>query len=100
MDTLLIIIGIVLLIAGLAGSIVPVLPGPPLSFLALVMLHFTSRHPFTTDFLVFWGIATVTITVLDYWVPVYGTRKFGGTKRGATGSALGLLIGIIFMGSF
>lgn len=100
MDTLLIIIGIVLLIAGLAGSVLPVLPGPPLSFLALVILHLTSRHPFSTERLVFWGIAAVAITILDYWVPVYGTRKFGGTKRGATGSAIGLIIGILFLGPF
>lgn len=98
MDTLLITLGIVLLLAGLAGAVLPVLPGPPLSFLALVVLHFTSRQPFTTDFLIFWGIVAVVVTVLDYWVPVYGTKKFGGTKRGATGSAIGLVIGIAFIG--
>ena len=98
MDILLIVTGIVFLIAGLAGSILPVLPGPPFSFLALVVLHFTERHPFTCDFLVFWGIVTIFITVLDYWVPVYGTQKFGGTKRGAAGSAIGLVIGIMSMG--
>lgn len=100
MDYILIVTGIVLLIAGLAGSVLPVLPGPPLSYLALVVLHFTERHPFTIDFLVFWGFVTIIITVLDYWVPVYGTRKFGGTKRGAVGSAIGLIIGILTMGPF
>lgn len=100
MDTILIITGVVLLIAGLAGAVLPVLPGPPLSFLALVVLHFTTRQPFTTDFLVFWGIVAAVVTVLDYWVPVYGTKKFGGSKRGATGSAVGLVIGILFMGPF
>lgn len=81
MDTILIITGVVLLIAGLAGAVLPVLPGPPLSFLALVVLHFTTRQPFTTDFLVFWGIVAAVVTVLDYWVPVYGTKKFGGSKE-------------------
>jgi len=100
MDTLLIITGIILLIAGLAGALLPVLPGPPLSYLALVALHFTSREPFTTDFLLLWGVAAATVTVLDYWVPVYGTKKFGGTRRGATGSAIGLVIGLLFMGPF
>ncbi len=99
MDTLLIITGIILLIAGLAGSVLPIIPGPPLSYLALLALHFTSYKAFTTDFLVVMGIVVVILTVLDYMVPAWGATKFGGTKYGAWGSTIGLIIGL-FMGPF
>ena len=43
MDIFLIILGSICLLVGLAGCIVPMLPGPPVSYLALVFLHFTDK---------------------------------------------------------
>jgi len=96
MDTFLIIIGVVLLILGIAGSFIPVLPGPPLSFLSLLLLQFTSHHPFSERFLVIWAVVTAGIVVLDYVVPVYGTKFFGGTKKGQWGAMIGVFAGIFF----
>ncbi len=96
MDTLLIIFGILLLLAGLAGCIVPMLPGPPLAYLSLVLLQLTTKAPFDTDFLVLWAVITLAVTVLDYWVPIYGTKKLGGSRMGVRGAAIGLLIGLFF----
>jgi uncharacterized protein len=100
MDLLLISVGALLLLAGLIGCLVPFIPGPPLSFLAILLLQFSSRAPFTEDYLVMWGAITVAVTVLDYYVPVYGTKKLGGTKTGVRGAAIGLIIGLFFYPPF
>lgn len=96
MDTLLIILGILLLIVGLAGCILPMLPGPPLAYGALILLQFTSKAPFEAKFLIFWAAITIVVTLLDYWVPIYGTKKLGGTKQGVWGATIGLLAGLFF----
>ncbi len=96
MDVLLIVIGVILLLLGIVGSFVPMLPGPPLSYLSLLLLQFTSYHPFTTRFLVIWAVVTIAIVVLDYVVPAYGTRVFGGTKKGQWGAVIGVFAGIFF----
>lgn len=100
MDFLLITIAIVLLLAGLIGCIIPFLPGPPLSYVAILLLQFSSRSPFTEDFLVMWALITIAVTLVDYWVPVYGTKRLGGTKSGIRGAAAGLLIGLFFFPPF
>ncbi|NQV01609.1 MAG: DUF456 domain-containing protein [Bacteroidia bacterium] len=97
MDTILIIIGVIFLILGIIGSFVPVLPGPPLSYLSLLLLQFTSYHPFSARFLVIWAIVTAAIVVLDYVVPAYGTKVFGGTKKGQWGALIGVFAGIFFL---
>lgn len=99
MDIVLIIIGAVLMLVGLAGCIVPVIPGPPISYVGLLMLHFTEKYELSTsneNFLMIWFFIVALVTVLDYVVPIYGTKKFGGTKKGVWGSTIGLLIGLVF----
>ncbi len=96
MDVLLIVIGVILLVLGIVGSFVPMLPGPPLSYLSLLLLQFTSYHPFTARFLVIWAVVTAAIVVVDYVVPAYGTRVFGGTKKGQWGAVIGVFAGIFF----
>ncbi|NLX71895.1 MAG: DUF456 domain-containing protein [Bacteroidales bacterium] len=97
MDVLLLIVGIILLIAGLVGCIVPMIPGPPLGFLALLALHFTKWGDFSAGFL--WGAAAAAliVTLLDYLVPVWGTKRFGGSKAGVWGASIGLVVGM-FLG--
>lgn len=94
MDVLWLVMGVILMLVGLAGCILPFLPGPPLCFLALLIQQLQSTPPYTTEFLLIWGGIAVVITVLDYVVPLYGTRRFGGTKYGMWGCAIGLLAGI------
>lgn len=95
MDYLLIGFGILFILGGIAGAILPVLPGPPLSYVGLLLLHFTSKYQFTTKFLVIWGIVTVVVYLLDYIIPAWGTKKFGGSKRGVWGSIIGLVVGLV-----
>ena len=94
MVTALLIVGLILMIGGIAGCILPLLPGPPLCFLALLIQQLNGAPPFTTNFLLIWGSITIVVTVLDYVIPVYGTKKFGGSKYGIWGCTLGLLVGL------
>lgn len=95
MEIFLTIIAILLAVAGLAGCILPGLPGPPLNYVALLILQW-QYHLFTIPFLIGWGVVTVLMVVLDYYAPVWISRKLGATKAGITGSWIGLLAGIIF----
>lgn len=100
MDILLIVLGIVFMLVGIAGCVLPILPGPPISFLGLLFLHFTARTDIPEDTLWTLGLITVAVTVLDYIVPIYGTKRFGGTKKGVWGSTIGLIIGMFFFPPF
>ncbi len=100
MDYVLIGFGILFMLLGIAGGILPVLPGPPLSYLGLLFLHFTDKYHFSSKFLIIWAIVTVVVYALDYVVPIWGTKKFGGSKRGVWGSVIGLIIGLFFFPPF
>lgn len=96
-DIILIILGILCLLVGLAGCILPALPGPPLSYAALLLLHFTDKVQFSTTQLVVWLIVVVLIQVLDYFVPMLGSKYTGGTRWGTRGCMAGTLVGLFFM---
>ena len=97
MDIFLIILGAICLLLGLIGCVLPVLPGVPLAYLGLLFLHWTDRVQFSWQFLVILGVITVVIQVLDYLIPAWGTKKFGGSKWGVWGSTIGLIVGM-FLG--
>ncbi len=100
MDYVLIALGIIFMISGILGCVLPIIPGPPLSYIGLLFLHFTEKYQFSTRFLIIWAIITVVVYVLDYVIPVWGTKKFGGSKRGVWGSVIGLVIGLFFFPPF
>ncbi len=97
MDIFLIILGAICLLLGLIGCVAPVIPGVPLSYVGLLLLHFTDRVQFSWQFLTVWAVIVIVIQVLDYFIPAWGTKKFGGSKYGVWGSTIGLLLGF-FMG--
>jgi Uncharacterized protein conserved in bacteria len=96
-DYILLILGIIFIIIGIIGCLVPVLPGPPINFLGLLFLHLSKFGQFTTPTLIILGSVAVIVTVLDYIVPVWGTKKFGGSKYGTKGAVVGLIVGF-FLG--
>ncbi len=96
LDYLWLVLGILLILIGLVGCVVPVLPGPPLSFLGLLFLQFSRFGDFSVTFLIGMALLAAAVTVLDYIVPVWGTKKTGGSKAGVWGAALGMLVGIFF----
>ncbi|NDV58377.1 DUF456 domain-containing protein [Bacteroides sp. 519] len=95
MDIVLIILGAICLLAGLAGCLLPILPGPPLAYIGMVLLHFTDKVQFTTTQLIIWLILVIVIQVADNFIPMLGTKKFGGTKWGIWGCLAGTLLGVI-----
>lgn len=97
MDLFLIITAGVLLLVGFLGSVLPVLPGIPLSYGGILLLHFTDKYQFDNQFLIIWAVIVIVIQILDYYIPIWGTKKFGGSKSGVRGSVAGLLIGM-FLG--
>ena len=96
MDYLLLSLGIILIILGLLGCILPVIPGPPLSFAGILLGHFTRWGQIKTEWLVLMVIAAAVATALDYILPIWATKKFGGSKRGVWGATIGLVVGIFF----
>ena len=98
MTIALISVGLVFALAGLAGCIIPVIPGPLLSFLALIILSFAKHwEPFSPTFLVIMAGLTLLVSLLDYVAPVFGAKKYGGSKSGVWFSALGMFLGIFFL---
>ena len=96
MDYVLIAIGIIFIISGILGCVLPIMPGPPLSYAGLLLLHFTEKYSFSNNFLIMWAVITVAVYSIDYMIPIWGTKKFGGSKRGVWGSIIGLVIGLFF----
>lgn len=96
MDIILILLGFLLMLAGILGSILPALPGPPLSWLGLLLLYLTSIVPDNWWMLGITGAIALLVAILDYIIPAAGTRRFGGSKKGMIGTSIGLLISIIF----
>lgn len=98
MDYLLVVLAIVAIIVGLIGDVLPVIPGPAVTYLSLLLLHWSDRFDFRSyEFLMIVFLICAAITVLDYVVPVWGTKKFGGTKQGTRGSMIGLLVSVIVL---
>jgi len=96
MDNLWVILGGILMLVGLAGSILPFLPGPPLSYIGLILQQLREAPPFSSKFLWIWAGVTLAVVIIDYVIPIYGTKKFGGTKYGVWGCTIGLIIGLFF----
>jgi len=97
LDITLLTLGGILIIAGTVGCILPIIPGPPLSYAGLLLLQFSSRHPFTSTFLIIYAALTVLVLILDYVIPIYGTKKLQGSKYGIWGSTIGMILGLIFL---
>ncbi len=84
------------MLIGLAGAILPIIPGPIISFLGLLSLYFLSDQPFTDKFMVTWVTLAIVVTAVDQVVPIFGTKKMGGSRYGVNGSIVGLILGIFF----
>lgn len=93
-DYILVISGVVLIIAGMAGCFLPVLPGPPLSFIAIVLLHLSKFGQFGDMTLILLGSLAVITTIIDFAIPAWGTKKFGGSQYGVRGTAIGIIAGL------
>lgn len=96
MDTTLGVIAIICGVVGLLGAVLPVLPGTVISYVGMLCISFSSYSELSTLTLATWGIVAVAVVVMDYVLPGYFSKKFGGTKAGVTGATIGTIAGIFF----
>ena len=97
MDMIFIILSLLCLFAGLLGCVLPALPGPPTSYIGLLLLHFTDKVQFTTTQLLVWlGIVGI-IQILDYFIPMLGAKYSDGSKWGSWGAFIGSILGVFFL---
>lgn len=94
MDVVFLVLGIVCLLVGIIGCIVPALPGPPLSYIGLLLLEGTKYADYSLTLLIVLAVLVIVVTIVDNLVPIYMTKKFGGSKWGIWGATIGLLIGL------
>lgn len=92
MDYVLILLGFVCILTGVIGSVVPALPGPPISWVGLLLVGLSPWVENSTALIVITGVLAVIITVLDYIIPSLATKHFGGSKYGIWGCNIGLFI--------
>ncbi|NNC49898.1 MAG: DUF456 domain-containing protein [Flaviramulus sp.] len=95
MDIILFIIAALLMLLGIIGSFLPIIPGPLTSWVGLLIVHVSEAVPMNKSFLVITFIIALLIWVLDYIIPALGTKRFGGTKYGMIGTSIGLIVGLI-----
>lgn len=95
MDIFLLIIGLLLVLLGIIGSFLPVLPGPLTGWFGLLVLHITSVVPMNWTFLGITLAVAILIWILDYIIPAIGTKRFGGSKYGVYGTTIGLIVGLL-----
>ena len=107
MDITLSLLAFALSILGIIGCIVPALPGVVLSYAGLLCAYFTSYSQMSASALWLWLGVTVAVSVADYFLPAWMTRRFGGSRAGAIGATVGVFAGFflfppvgIFLGPF
>lgn len=94
MDIVLLLVGFCCMVLGIIGSFAPVLPGPGLSWLGILLLYCTNAVPMNYWILGATLVVTIVISILDYTIPAQGTKRFGGSSYGIWGTNIGLVIGI------
>lgn len=96
MDIILLILGIIFLIGGFIGCIAPGLPGPPISYIALLLLEWSKYADYSWTVLLVLAGVVLLVTIMDNVFPIYMTKRFGGSKGGVWGSTIGLIVGFFF----
>ena len=97
MEYLIFLLAVICIIIGMVGDVVPGLPGVPISYAAMLLLHFFTGITYSNETLIIYGVLCAVITIVDYFVPIWGTKKFGGTKAGVRGSTIGLVVGVVVL---
>lgn len=100
MEVALAVVGVLTLVLGVIGCFVPVLPGPPLAYVSLLMLQLGPEKPFSLKFMLITGAIVLAVTVLDYIAPALGTKKWGGSRFGMLGALIGIVLGLFVFPPF
>lgn len=97
MDILLLILATGCMALGIAGALLPVLPGPLLSYAGIFLLHLSKFAFFSKNFLIAYGVVALLIFLLDMWIPVGATKAFGSSRYGVWGAGIGVVLGIFLL---
>lgn len=87
-------LSIVLLILGILGTFLPVLPGLVLSLAGLLIYKYGTDSDLSMLYIWAFVILTLASAVLNYIIPAKTNRKYGGTRWGSIGSVVGTIVGI------
>ena len=92
------ILALVCGVVGILGSVLPMLAGPPISWVGILLVYISGTKggadPLTVKALVAWLIVTLIVTVMDYVLPAWFTKVTGGHKAASIGATLGLFVGL------
>ena len=100
MDVALLIVGLICMLVGVVGSVLPILPGLPISYGGLLLLQLSGYGFFSRSFFITWAIIIVIMMVIEYMLPKWGTQKYGGTKTGQRGALIGTIAGLFVFPPF
>lgn len=98
-EIIILILALILMVVGLAGVVLPFVPGVPLAFIGLLI--FASATGFKTISLlavIVFLFLTIALTALDFLAPMIGAKKYKASKWGIFGSFLGAVLGIFTLG--
>lgn len=102
MDNLIPVLAVLAGIIGIFGSVLPALPGPPLSWIGMLLLYFrggtnsSGETMSLTILMVMLGV-TIIVSIIDYIVPIYFSKLTGGSKAAGWGAIIGLLVGVFLI---
>ena len=93
MEITLLILSIICALLGVLGCVLPMLPGPPLTYLAMWLLQWSGYTTFSVAEMVIWGVVMVVVSVIDFFLTPIMTKRFGGSNAGSWGSLVGMVAG-------
>lgn len=96
METIWIVIIIAMLVIGLFGTFIPVLPSTAIGWIAMLILYLVSDRAITSYEMIWISVAAVVVQLLDFLLPLWGVKLFGGTKKGVRGATIGLLVATVW----
>ena len=99
MEATLAIVAIICALVGTVGCVVPIIPGGVITYVGYICLYFCSSAEVSTGWLVAFGLLTAAVTIMDFVLPAYMSKRFGGSREGQIGATLGMLAGF-FLGPF
>lgn len=92
------LLAIVLVGVGLAGVVLPAIPGPPLLFAGLFLAAWVENFVYVGKWtLIILGLVALLTYGVDFWAAMFGAKRFGASKRAIVGALIGTIVGI-FLG--
>ena len=90
--------GLILMILGLIGSFIPIIPAPITSWFGFLILYFSSNNIISFKFLIFTLLISILFFLGDFFLPLVTAKKFGSSKKGIFGTGVGLFLGFFIFG--